>query len=198
MGIRETKKLQHWNYFLALESDVEVLSRYIEFSKDNFSAFSLELAHLLLTASSEVDVVCKILCNQVSPDNTADNIYKYREIINPSFPNIKKITVAIPRHGLELIPWKNWQSNRTPIWWSDHNKVKHERNINFKKANLKNALNAMAGLYVLLLHFYKDEAEIAELVPNPTLFMIEDEFIDGIEALGTFMRVRYNLKVNNS
>jgi hypothetical protein len=46
----------HWNYFLALERDLEVVSRYVEFSRPNFQVFSIELAHLLFAAASEVDV----------------------------------------------------------------------------------------------------------------------------------------------
>ena len=47
----------HWNYFLAIEKDLEHLSRYIEFSDANLGTYSIELTHLLLSASSEVDVV---------------------------------------------------------------------------------------------------------------------------------------------
>jgi hypothetical protein len=35
----------HWNYFLALEKDLETVSRYIEFSRDNLNTYSIELAH---------------------------------------------------------------------------------------------------------------------------------------------------------
>lgn len=198
MIIEEAGKLQHWNYFLALEADVAALSRYIEFGEDNFTTYSLELAHLLLTSASEVDVVAKQLCKRVQNNSLADRINEYREVLNPAFPNINKMKVSIPRHKLILTPWENWQFNKTPDWWSDHNDVKHERNINFKKANLKNALNAMAGLYIMLLHLYNDAAENSELFPDPNFFMIADEFISGIEAFGTNMRVRYNLKTNSS
>jgi len=31
--LKESPKLLHWNYFLVLESDLEQLSRYIEFTE---------------------------------------------------------------------------------------------------------------------------------------------------------------------
>lgn len=40
----------HWNYFLALERDLEVLSRYVEFANRNYKTYSIELAHLLFGA----------------------------------------------------------------------------------------------------------------------------------------------------
>ena len=61
MAIEEINKLVHWNYFLAFDSDAEKLSRYIEFTTDNFEAYSIELVRLLLSAASEVDVVAKLL-----------------------------------------------------------------------------------------------------------------------------------------
>lgn len=36
MGIQEEESLLHWNYFLAIESDLEKVARYIEFTQDNF------------------------------------------------------------------------------------------------------------------------------------------------------------------
>lgn len=193
MGIQESNKFLHWNYFLALESDIGVLSRFIEFTTDNFRAYSLEMAHLLLATASEVDVVAKLLCKTVDPCSSPEKINEYREVLNLARPTIKDMTVTIPRFSLTLTPWSNWRRNRTPQWWSDHNAVKHERNLNFRKANLKNTLNAMAGLFVLLLHYYKDAAENAELAPDPSLFMVSDKFIAGIETLGVHMRIRYQL-----
>jgi len=64
MVLKEGPKLLHWNYFLVLESDLEHISRYIEFTTDNFKVYSQEFAHILLAASSEVDVVLKSLCKK--------------------------------------------------------------------------------------------------------------------------------------
>ncbi|GEM_PF-733291 len=44
--------LTHWNYYLAIESDLENLTRYIEFHPDNFATYSIENAKLLMTATS--------------------------------------------------------------------------------------------------------------------------------------------------
>ena len=54
MGIQSGRVFLHWNYYIALEQDLAKLSRYIEFAEGNFSTYSIELAHLLLAASSEV------------------------------------------------------------------------------------------------------------------------------------------------
>lgn len=62
MGIKTHPIEPHWNYLLALERDLELISRYIEFDERNSDCFSLELARVLLAAAAEVDIVCKQIC----------------------------------------------------------------------------------------------------------------------------------------
>jgi hypothetical protein len=160
----------HWNYFIALEKDMDALSRYIEFCPDNFHTYSIELAHLLLSAASEVDSVAKCICAILDPKANAQNINEYRTIIRTgedaetdvwpfnAAPNkdvekhrhrISAIKVYIQRYRLEFLPWGAWANNNNPDWWTSYNKVKHERNAHFNKATLHNALNALAGLLAM-------------------------------------------------
>jgi len=155
MGIRGAKSLIHWNYFLALESDLAQVSRYIEFSQNNFRTYSIELASLLLASSSEVDVLAKGICKLIDPKQKAENIVHYRNIITKNLPEFSKETIYVPRFSLTLNPWLNWKRGNTPLWWESYNKVKHERNEHFAKANLKNVLNSMSGLLVSVFYFYK-------------------------------------------
>ena len=53
----------HWNYFLAIEDDLERLSRHIEFDERNFKCFTIEISRILLASA------------------TADNIHQYRDEI---------------------------------------------------------------------------------------------------------------------
>lgn len=154
MAIVATSGKVHWNYFLALEHDLELASRYVEFSNDNMQTYSVEFAHLLLAASSEVDVVAKLLCLQLDPAAPCNNIDQYRQVFARKIPDIPAMQVFVPRYGLELIPWSNWASATSPDWWRSHNNVKHERNAFFQEATLKNALNAMAALLTLVFHYY--------------------------------------------
>ena len=173
--MKEDNKLIHWNYFLAFDTDAEKLSRYIEFTKNNFKAYSIEMVRLLLSASSEVDVVAKLLCNKLSPEEKPDNMDDYRNILDEKLP-IKEMKIKIPRYGLELIPWANWKDDINPLWWKGYNSVKHYRDKNFQRANLENTLNSISGLYCLLLYYYKDEAQNGNLFPIPNMFLIGGKF----------------------
>lgn len=155
MGIQVTKSLIHWNYFLALDSDIEQVSRYIEFDKKNFKTYSIELAHLLLASSSEVDVIAKGICGFLEPQSPAENINHYQEIICRNLPEYVRESVYVPRFNLTLKPWSNWKAGKNPLWWRSYNKVKHERSEHFPEANLKNVLNSIGGLLITTFYFYK-------------------------------------------
>jgi len=173
MAITEEPKRIHWNYFIAIDSDIEHLARYIEFTEANFGTYSIELVRLLLSVSSEVDVVAKLLCKKLSPDAPRDNIEAYRKVLSKSLPKkIDSLNVFMPISGLTLTPWMNWSKNKCPEWWRAYNNVKHERSLHFAEANLKNVLNAVSGLYVLLLYLYETEARESRLIPKPRFFQL--------------------------
>ncbi|BBE11033.1 hypothetical protein HH1059_11000 [Halorhodospira halochloris] len=88
MSFQSGRVFLHWNYYIALEQDLAKLSRYIEFTEGNFSTYSIELAHLLLAASSEVDVVMKELCSILSPNDRRRNIGDYKRVVERGLPRV--------------------------------------------------------------------------------------------------------------
>ncbi|WP_462384123.1 hypothetical protein [Pseudomonas sp. Marseille-QA0892] len=170
MIVKEPFVLPHWHYFLCLEDDVVRLSRWVEFSEKNLECYSIEIARLLMSVSAEADVVAKLLCKSLNPESTADSIGKYQQEISAVFPTIPRALASIPRHGIELYPWSDWATPKTPPkWWSATNKVKHHRSSQFHQATLENLLDAMGGLLVLLTLYYRKE--VNRLMPLSQLFI---------------------------
>lgn len=176
MAITESPKLEYWNYFLSLEQDLARLSRFVELSEANFSTYSIEQVRLLLASCSEIDVLAKALCKKINSRSRADSINKYASEILQAHPRLKESEVIIRRHGLRLNPWIDWSVDESPQWWRAYNKVKHQRSDHFREASLKNTLNALAALFVLLPFYYQDEASKAELEPRSLLFEIGQPF----------------------
>ena len=153
MGIeRIYEKDIEWNYYLTLVEEVKVISNYIEFDKENYQTYSAELSKILMSASSEVDVVMKQLCNHLRKNKKHRDIKDYRETIMSLAPDLVTEEVHLPLHGLKLTPWVNWSGESNPDWWKAYNNVKHERNKYYAEATLKNTLNALAALYVCLFY----------------------------------------------
>ena len=194
MTIKTSRIESHWNYFLAVERDLEVLSRFIEFDKRNFDCFSLEVARILLAASAEVDVVCKQICQVNDPKSSADNINAYRDEMIQHHPVISQFSVEIPRFGLTLCPWDEWKKPAgVPLWWTAYNKIKHQRNSHYDRANLKNAVNAVAGLFVATLYLYPDQATHGELVPLPQLLRPGNAHVGGTTRGDFDFGINYSL-----
>lgn len=172
MGIPQHTVPKHWNYFLTLEADLIALARYVEIDKKNFKTFSLELSRLLVSACGEVDSVLKQICERHSQINRKKwDINVYQTEIQAAYPNFSRASVSIPRYGLSLEPWSNWTRNppSNPKWWRGHNGIKHNRPEEFEKGNLKNTLNALAGLYIALIYLHEPLGEAELLSPMPNL-----------------------------
>lgn len=165
----------HWNYFLALEDDLYHLSRYVEFDPDNYDTFSIEIAHLLMSASAEVDSVLRQLCQKIEPGQEHRNIPDYYGPVTRYSNKFINFELEIPRFGVTLHPWENWTQQQAPFWWRANNSVKHHRHTEFNQATLKNCLNAMAGLLVSVLHLYADEGKTGALTGIPKLFSVAPE-----------------------
>lgn len=194
MGIQTHKIEPHWNYLLAIDRDLDELSRYVEFDEKNFDCFSIEIARVLLAAGAEVDVVCKQICRVIDSKSSADSINKYRSEIKPAFPGIPQFEVWLPRFGLRLKPWDEWKkASGVPFWWTAYNKIKHHRDSEYHRANLKNALNAVARLFVMVLYLYKEKAELGELLPSPQLLRVDKRHFAGTTHGGYEFGINYRL-----
>lgn len=198
MGIHhsESESPIHWRQFLALEEELMKVARYIEFSENNFNTYSIELASLLLGAGSEIDVVAKQICKKLKPSSKAKNIGQYGNQISAEIPTVGTFKLLLPKYGLELQPWVNWSAKprKNPYWWTSYNKVKHERHNHFNQANLTNVLNAVGGLYILVLYLYEKLATEGRLSPNPSLFRPHPDFFGGTSVWDTEFCINYVLR----
>jgi hypothetical protein len=178
--------LHYWQYFIALESDLAETSRFVEIADDNMSTYSIEFARIILSAGSEVDVLAKVLSEQHGLGlKKPVNIDEYRKKITGKFPGFVSLSIRMPRYERELTPWRDWSNDVNPTWWSAYSAIKHERNINFKKATLANALNTVAGVFTLVCYVCQRElnGNIAE--PWPKLLSLDP---------GLNSRIRSNLR----
>lgn len=183
MTIVHRDNAPHLNYFLCLEADIHNLSRWIEFSSHNENVYSVELARLWMTAAQEADVIAKRICDIVAPERSAANILMYQEVLCAALPVLPKAEVEMPQYGMVFHPWSNWaKPNSPPDWWQGNNKVKHHRADHFREANLKNVLNATAGLLILLLIYYKS-LQVHFIRPLDLFFPTTFAMLNGTQLL---------------
>ena len=146
-----------WPFYLRLEEEFLNSLNYVEFSKDNFKTYSIEYEKQILSIGSEVDILCKLLCKEVAPDSSPNQIQEYREILYDYYENIGIEQVTCLIDGRTYSPIKSWTKKNSPIWWKAYNKVKHARmeKQNYKRGNLGNVFYALASLYVFNRYYCK-------------------------------------------
>ena len=165
----------HWDYYMVLEKDFLETERYltIDLGDNNFydgsipsdcgnsMAFSVEFIKQYQTICYEIDVILKSICTELGKPND-NKMDEYTETIlsDPKWKNIVNQKVNVK--GTELQPFRNWALSpyKSPDWWPLYNGVKHKRLENIRQANLKNVINALAGLYILGYYFVKHIADL--------------------------------------
>src|SRR5947209_16780252 len=76
--------------------------------------------------------------------------------------------------GHRIRPFSDWSVQDSPSWWQAFTDLKHDRMTNFKKASLKNAIDALAAVFIVVTFMNEDlfrEGGVSEEVYN--LFSIQ-------------------------
>lgn|SRR5574344_742233 len=151
-----------WNYFLTLEKDTQILGRYVEFSKNDFATYSVEILKNFLTSSSEFEVVMKEIGKEYndsrfteSENNNKITIETIKNFIDatPAISKIKNFDVCLNYYDLDFNPVKEIWSKDS--WWHSYNSVKHNRTANYSMANLGNLLKSTSSLFLANLFLYE-------------------------------------------
>ena len=172
----------YWQYSLSIERSLERTTDFVEVCSDNDMTYSFEYAKIIMLACSEIDVLCRILCKEISqssdfesPDTRTGNIKRYAEIILPKFPKLTTFEFYNTKKQCNIIPFDGWVLSPTycsPVWWDDYQLIKHYRHSEYTRATQSNAFHSMAGLITLNLYLHRLIADkpYANPYPQPNLF----------------------------
>lgn len=153
--------------FLLILEDLKKLFEYVEPSKESFNSFSFRIHELFMRTCIEIEANFKAIVNEngYEPEisrsgNPIYNINVYKKV-NLSH-HLSDYEVGLPQWATsELIkfkPFEAWAQPNQPLdWYQAYNKSKHDRQDNFRYANLKNLLQAVSGLLCLLHSQFRGE-----------------------------------------
>ena len=165
-----------------LKSDLKEIFEFIEPSVSNFSTYSHRTYEILLRACTEVESLCKQIFT--ANGQSAENKIRFSDLdgaMKLSSYVVKSYSFLFPNFS----PFVSFASTihrqeRSPSWYKAYNKVKHNRNDNFPFASLKNAIESVGGVYVLLVAMYgmgfdhtlKMSWHHHHMVDTPTFFRV--------------------------
>lgn len=172
---------KYWRYYLLLEKKFIDTLNYVELAEENFSTYSVEYAHQLLTIGSELDTFFKIYCGFNLNDRK--NIMDYTRYIMSDYPQIPNQVVEIYDTELTLTPYEEWsqwsiQSGNLLSWWDAYNLIKHNRQENITKASMGNVVTALAALHLIEMKYLqiitKENKEFNKPENSSCLFELTD------------------------
>lgn len=138
----------YWNHYLLLENRVLELEPYIEFTNSNYNTYSLKIMGLLISVCCEVEQLFILIIGKES------NIKGYVNFLNEDDFYGKVMADSVKFKNIDMLHPFAINKIISPVWWKAYNCLKHNRVNSFKKANLGNLLNALAGLYLLEIYYY--------------------------------------------
>lgn len=138
-------------YYL-LEKDLLRAFDFIEPADSNLMVHSHELYEILLRACTEVETNAKAILRANNYTKQSNfNITDFFKLERAC--RLSEYRVTLPVWSGKQYSWQpflNWQNSHTLEWYQDYNSVKHDRFVNFEHANLKNVLNAVTAVFILL------------------------------------------------
>lgn len=166
----------YWRQYLSIEKDFLKTDEYVSIDKKNYPSFSNAYSKLFLTICSEIDSLSVEFSQMVKDDYEtesdikANNILKRIDTIKTAFPDINTYAVKTkyPFNELYFVPFVKLSKENMSDWWHDYNNYKHRRTGEsetgqkyYEKANLKNVITSLAGLYLLccLLDVYFEDGK---------------------------------------
>ena len=157
-----------WNIYKNIERELIEISNVIHIDDNQLSVYSPKITELLIRTVVEVEAISKELYFKNGGDKANDNqLFFDTDCIdfleNKWLLSKKKVIVSAPNFYFSdednrvLTPLKkaNKRGSSSSKWLIAYQAVKHNRNNSLLKGNLKNLIEALAGLYVLNI-YYKD------------------------------------------
>jgi hypothetical protein len=152
---------------VALRYQLEEIFRVVHPVQENFDAFGHEIRNLLILAATEVEAHWKgvLAVHGVRGGRTQDYV-KLADVLK-----LREYAITLPFYPwLNVIrPFEGWMPSKTPTkdlgWYDAYQAVKHDRENQFQRATLLNAIQAVCGCAVMLFaqfgqHGFHYRAEI--------------------------------------
>jgi hypothetical protein len=130
------------------------LFRYIEPSVgSNLHAFGHEPRQLLVLATTEVESSYRAILRANGYKGHGDATKDFVKLAAPLRLGERSLRPALHPDLPEIAPFRDWDVSRPTQsleWYDAYNAVKHDRESNFHRATVLNAVTAVAAAYVLV------------------------------------------------
>lgn len=154
-------------------------------------AYSYRSHELLMRTCIEVEANFKAILfeNKFSQKGRQLKIDSYRKIDVTHHLSSYKALLPIWNGGVkEFSPFAEWDKGSPLPWYQAYNASKHDRQEEFKRANMEQLLNAVTALLIVLTAQFGAEFFSSG---HRLLASSGDDYHDGEPAIGSLFRIKY-------
>jgi hypothetical protein len=195
------KNAEHYvRPFILIQNDLQSIFEYLEPSDECRTAYSYRIHALLMRTCIEVEANFKAILEEntfTPPLRRSLNMTDYRKVDATHHLSSYEVMLPIWNGAPPILkPFEPWRSARglqnpggvTLSWYQAYNASKHDRQDEFKKANLENLLMAVAGLTVLISSQFLTEDFSAG---SRGLRLCGDGYHPMEPSIGSLFRIKY-------
>lgn len=157
-----TNVSEYFNVLNQLEillDDLISLFKVVAPQKENIKTFGHEIRNIIMLSCSEVDAMMMNILrkNEVKSKGRHYNTNDYVQLIRPL--RLKDYVLKIKKFDnlgcfQPFIKWSVRNPSTSLKWYYAYNLIKHDRSLNFHKANIYNALNSVMALAIVIISQY--------------------------------------------
>lgn len=166
MNKYELKKGFSWATFESIENELLRVIEYIPLETKQYKIYSFQISDIIKNSCSQIDSIFKEISRQCDLSDYPDTekLEKYRERVTKkdkklsildyadlfsNYFNLKNMEITVRKNFDSLKPFEVFTKDKSPKWWQDYNKLKHDFYDNVNLATLENALDSLSALFGL-------------------------------------------------
>jgi hypothetical protein len=139
--------------FEIIKRDLQRLFEFIEPCNDNYLTYSQRTFELLLRACTEIESNCKQILRANNQSVNDVNILRFSDLNGPM--KLSEYVVCCPAIDFDdFSPFESFahsdRQRRSPSWYRAYNEAKHDRAHTFSSAHLKNVIESIGAVYIIL------------------------------------------------
>ena len=136
-----------------IQKDFIKILDYIEPDDVNNLTYSYRIHELYMRICIEIEANFKAILVENGYTANVDrwNINTYKKVEKSHFLSMYEVRFPVWRSTTKIMkPFDRWHSTGQPNWYQDYNAAKHDRHMEFAKANFQNLVKSITALVVLL------------------------------------------------
>lgn len=164
---------EHFRYYQESERQLLETERYVSFASKSKTAYSILFANILFNACSNFESLVRAFFGEEN-DNPLDidqiiSLLETNDDLRLAFDEVVTLSNSEYVGMRPLKIFVDGRNNKKNFkWWSNFNKIKHNKVAKISLANQETVISSIAGLYVLNRYILKAlcKGDDVDIFPN--------------------------------